>query len=56
MRCDIIKSGCDVIGSSYHVIHIVAVLSYIQRGLYDRKTDCDDRDTVDVLSDIISVR
>ena len=34
--CDIRKSGCDVICSSYDVIHIVAVLSYIQWGLYDR--------------------
>ena len=33
---DIKKSGCDVIRISYDVIHIVAVLSYIPWGLYDR--------------------
>ena len=50
------KSVCDVICSSYDVIYIVAVLSYIQFGFYDRQSGCDDRHTVDVLSDIISVR
>ena len=54
--CDIIKSGRNVMCSSYDVIYLVAVLSYIQWGLYDRWSGCDDRDTVDVLSDIISVR
>ena len=33
---DIIKSGCDTICNSYDVIHIVAVLSYIQWGLCDQ--------------------
>ena len=56
MWCDIIKSGRDVICSSYDVIHIVAVLSYIKWGLYHRQSGCDARDTVDVLSDIIRER
>ena len=50
--CDIIKSGCDVIGSSYDVIHIVAVYSYIKsRCMIDNLGVM--TDTVDVLSDII---
>ena len=40
---------------SYDIIYIVSVLSYIQWGLYDRLSGCGDRDTVDVLSDIISL-
>ena len=40
---------------SYDVIYIVPVLSYIQWGLYDRLSGCDDRDTVDELSDIINL-
>ena len=30
--CDIIKSGCDVICSSYDIIHFVDVLSYNNEG------------------------
>ena len=32
MWCDIIKSGCDVLCSSYDVIHIVAMLSTYNGG------------------------
>ena len=35
-RCDVLNCGCDVTCSAYDVIHIVAVLSYIEWGLYDR--------------------
>ena len=53
--CDIIKSGCDVIGSSHDIIHIVAVYSYIKWGcMIDNLGVMTDR--VDVLSDIIGVR
>ena len=31
MWCDVIKCGCDALNSVYDVIHIVGVMSYIQR-------------------------
>ena len=31
MWCDVLKGGCDVLYRVYDVIHIVGVMSYIQR-------------------------
>ena len=31
MWCDFIKYGCDALYSVYHVVHIVGVMSYIER-------------------------
>ena len=50
MWCDVIKCGCDALQSVYDVIHIVGVMSYIQRMLYRRKCGCDDTHTLAVMS------
>ena len=50
MWCDIIKYGWAALYRVYDVIHIMGVMSYIERVWYHRTTGCDDTDTVAVMS------
>ena len=51
--CDVIKSSCDVMHTECDVIHIVCVMSYREWVWYNGYTGFDDKDRVDVVSDIV---
>ena len=52
---DVIKCSCDVMHTDCDVIHRVCVMSYRELAWYNWCTGLDDRDRVDVVSDIEGV-
>ena len=50
MWCDIIKYECDAFYRVYDIIHMVGLMSYIQRVSYCQTSGCDGTDTVAVMS------
>ena len=48
MWCDLIKYGCDALYRLYDIVHIVGVMSYLERVWYLRMSESYDTDTVAV--------
>ena len=48
MWCDFIKYGCDALYRLYDIVHIVGVMSYLERVWYHRMRGSYDTDTVAV--------
>ena len=61
MWCDLIKYGCDALYRLYDTVHIVGVMSYLERVWYHRTSGSYDTDlgavmsyTMDMMSGIIA--
>ena len=50
MLCDLEKYWCDALYSVYDIVHIVGVMSYIERVRYHRTSGFYDTDPVAVMS------
>ena len=48
MCCDFIKYGCDALYRLYDIVHIVGVMSYLERVWYHRMSGSYDTDTMAV--------